>query len=159
MFQDGFGWVPDEIISNATVFVLGQNPGATEEHEGRPFVGKTGAYMVERFFPAAGLERGINVSIGNALRCRWNRSDKLPPESVLKPALAHCHAAHFRPGSRTRLVVAQGALAWRVLGGPGQITQWRGFLKPSGMETPPNGHGCVSPEQRSQSTAQSGAIG
>ena len=128
LYQTGLGFVPDEHVAGAEVFVLGQNPGATEEREGRPFVGKTGAYMIERFFPAAGLERGINVSIGNALRCRWNRSDKLPPESVLKPALAHCHAAHFRSGSRIRLIVAQGALAWRALGNPGRITAWRGFL-------------------------------
>lgn len=129
MFQDGSqAFVPDELVEGAEVFVLGQNPGADEAREGRPFVGKTGQVMESRYFPEAGLERGVNVSLGNALRCRWRGSNDLPPESVLAGALSHCMQAHFRPPSTTRLVVAQGGLAWRAMGQKGKITEWRGFL-------------------------------
>lgn len=135
MRQDGWGFVPDEIIDNAPVMVLGQNPGHEEERNGQPFVGATGQEMERVYFPAAGLERGVNVSLGNAIRCRWikggKRTNLLPPERILGPALVHCMQAHFRPPSQTRLIVAQGALAWRALGGPGSVTAWRGFLKPS----------------------------
>ena len=130
MYQDGQGFVPDEVVE-AEVFILGQNPGFDEELEGRPFVGATGQTMIGKYFGSAGLVRGENVSIGNVIRCRWNRQNALPPEAVLKPALRHCMKAHFRPPSQTRLVVAQGALAWRAMGQSTKITEWRGFLAPS----------------------------
>lgn len=130
LYQDGHGFVPDEMIEGAAVLVLGQNPGADEAREGRPFVGRTGEEMMRVYFPAAGLRRGITVSVANAIRCRWTHSNVLPPERVLKPALAWCMREHYRPPVSTRLVVASGALAWRALGGPPPITDWRGFLKP-----------------------------
>lgn len=129
MYQDGTQpFVPDEIVDGAEVFVLGQNPGVDECREGRPFVGATGQTMTTRYFPEAGLERGINVSLGNVLRCRWRNSNDLPPESVLGPAMRHCMTSHFKPPSRTRLVVCQGGLAWRSMGQKSKVTEWRGFL-------------------------------
>ena len=130
MYQTGQGWVPDEIVPGAEVFVLGQNPGEAEEDEGRPFVGATGRAMIARYFPEAGLERGVNVSIGNVLRSRWNHANELPPERILGLAMKHCMEAHFMPPSMTRLVVAQGALAWRAMGQNTRVTEWRGFLAP-----------------------------
>jgi len=129
MYQTGAQpFVPDEIVDGSEVFVLGQNPGVDECREGRPFVGKTGQVMMQRYFPEAGLERGVNVSLGNVLRCRWQNSNDLPPEPALTKAIQHCQAAHFRPPSTTRLVVAQGGLAWRAMGQSGKVTEWRGFL-------------------------------
>src|SRR3990167_6890881 len=75
MYQTGAQpFVPDEIVDGSEVFVLGQNPGVDECREGRPFVGKTGQVMMQRYFPEAGLERGGNVSLGNVLRCRGRAS-------------------------------------------------------------------------------------
>jgi DNA polymerase len=135
MFQDGRGFVPDEIVDGATTFVLGQNPGADEEREGRPFVGKSGALMEKVYFPIAGLVRGESVSIGNVLRCRLivngRRSNTMPAGATLKAAVAHCTAAYLRIPASTRLVVAQGAYAVKLMGGEDKkVSEWRGFLLP-----------------------------
>lgn len=134
LYGDGKGFVPDEIIQASPVFVLGQNPGVEEEHEGRPFVGKTGETMMKEFFPRANLIRGENVSIGNAIRCRWSKNGKhvneLPGGRTLLDALHHCTRAYLRIPAGTRLVVAQGAVAWKALGNDTPISQWRGFLAP-----------------------------
>lgn len=130
MYQDGRGFVPDELVESTAVLVYGQNPGEEEERQGRPFVGKTGQEMERTYFPVAGLVRGENVSIGNALRCRWQGGNTLPSGKVLDAAIAHCTQAHLRVPGGTRLIVAQGAVAWKALGGPGKISDWRGFLKP-----------------------------
>src|SRR3989442_2722161 len=61
MYQNGQGFVPDEIVEGSQVFILGQNPGADEESEGKPVVGRTGEQMMGEFFPRAGLVQGENV--------------------------------------------------------------------------------------------------
>src|SRR2546428_3859392 len=124
--------VPDELIADAEVFVLGQNPGAEEEREGRPFVGRTGQMMVNEFFPEAGLVRGENVSLGNALCFRFQvdgkRVNKLPSGKVLKDALDKCRNQHLVIPDSTRLIVATGAAAWATTGQPAPITDWRGLI-------------------------------
>lgn len=130
MFGDGMGFVPDENIEGARVFVLGQNPGVDEEEQGRPFVGKTGREMEVRFFPLAGLVRKENVSIGNVIRCRWKNSDDLPPAAVKNEAMKICQSLYFRPPNSTELIVAQGGLAWKAMGNFTSIREWRGYLAP-----------------------------
>lgn len=133
LYGNGRGFVPDEIVDGAEVMVVGQNPGEQEEAQGRPFVGATGKVMEQGFFPLAGLERG-KVSIGNAIRCRWKKSNLLPPlgtaAKVAEQALAHCKQAHLRIPESTRLVVAQGDYALTSLTGERGITGWRGWLVP-----------------------------
>ena len=130
MYQSGEGFVPDEIVEGSEVFVLGQNPGADEEKAGKPFVGKTGQAMIERYFPVAGLRRGENVSIGNSIRCRWKDSNNLPTGKLLQQAREHCTREHLRIPRSVRLVVAQGALASKVVSKDEKISieKWRGFL-------------------------------
>ena len=130
---DGPGsFVPDEIV-DSPVFVLGQNPGADEERAGRPFVGRSGQELDNKYLPLAGLERG-RVSLGNVLRCRWKGTNDLPTGVVLRDAVRHCTDAHLRIPPATQLVIAHGALAWKLLNGKlgeeRSISEWRGFLKP-----------------------------
>ena len=140
LFGDGTGFVGDEIVGTASVYILGQNPGADEEREGRPFVGETGQAMERNYFPLAGLERG-KVSIGNVLRCRYHHHNDLPDGPTLVDSVAHCTREHLRIPDSTHLVVAQGHLAWelstgqltaagRSKGVPLKVTDWRGFLAP-----------------------------
>jgi len=151
LYGDGQGFVPDALVEGAAVLVLGQNPGPDEERGARvtgyaeggkatyepcaqaPFLGKTGFELGRVYLPAAGLERG-EVSLGNALRCRWIKDGKRvndpPPEALLRPALEHCTKAHSRIPDSTRLIVASGALAWRACRGPGTVSTWRGYLAP-----------------------------
>src|SRR3990167_4324380 len=145
LFGDGTGFVGDEIVGTASVYILGQNPGSDEEREGRPFVGETGQAMERNYFPLAGLERG-KVSIGNVLRCRYHHHNDLPDGPTLVDSVAHCTREHLRIPDSTRLVVAQGHLAWelstgqltaggRSKGVPLKVTDWRGFLAPRHLLT------------------------
>ena len=129
MYQEGEGFVPDERVEGARVFILMQNPGEEEERLGAPAVGKTGQLMNDQFLPAAGLHRQ-DVCVGNVLRCRWQHTNKLPPEGVLKPAIEHCRQYLVIPQS-IELLVAQGALAWRALGQVSTISEWRGYVGPN----------------------------
>lgn len=150
LYQDGLGFVPDELVEGAPVLILAQNPGADEEKGQRvtgysaghavyedcppaPLIGKTGYEMVTTYFPIAGLERGRNVSLCNLLKCRWikgtRRTNDMPAGTTLAAAVAHCTGAHLRIPEYTRLVVAMGAHAWRYMGGSGSVSDWRGFLR------------------------------
>src|SRR5690349_18115179 len=121
--------------------IVGQNPGADEEAQGRPFVGKTGQSM-EKYLRDAGLARD-EVSVGNALRCRWRGTNELPPitQTITKDALAHCWRAHGRIPEGTRLIVAQGDYAAVTLTGGtvsdgDKSTGWRGYLRPYAENKP-----------------------
>jgi len=107
------------------VFIMGQNPGEQEEKEGIPFVGATGQMMDRTYLPLAGLSRE-EVSVGNVLRCRVNRggrrSNDMPVGETYDSAVKHCTTAHFTVPPHVKLIVAQGAHAWRLLtGGQGSI--------------------------------------
>lgn len=135
LFQDGSQpHVPDELVPGAPVFVVGQNPGADEAEAGRPFVGKTGRVMEKEYFRLAGLERG-KVSIGNALRCRWQGSNELPPfgrkAKLAEQAVGHCKQAHFRVPEGTKLIISQGDYALYSLTGQTGVNKWRGALLPT----------------------------
>jgi len=143
LYGTGEGFVPDELRDGAAVFVVGQNPGADEEAQGRPFVGKTGQMMESKYLKDAGLARD-SISVGNALRCRWNNGNDLPPihQTLSRDALAHCARAHLRIPDGTRLIVAQGDYAAvQLTGGTvsdgDKSTGWRGYLRP-----------CVIPQTR-----------
>ena len=118
-------------MDGAKVFVLAQNPGVDEESQGRPLVGKTGQMFEARFLPLAKLERGVNVSLGNVLKCRWQvgskRINNLPPAAILKPAVEHCTREHLIIPRGTELVIGMGKLANDYLGCPGSVSTWRGF--------------------------------
>jgi DNA polymerase len=132
LYQSGEGFVPDEVVEGAEVFVLAQNPGSDEEKQGKPMVGKTGQAMEAKYFPVAGLRRGENVSIGNTIRCRWKDSNNLPVGRMLANAVEHCTRAHLKIPASTKLVVAQGALAAKLVSGDPNLSieKWRGFLIP-----------------------------
>ena len=129
-YQDGQGFVPDELRDGAAVLIVDQNPGAEEVEQGRPFVGKTGQMMINKYLKDAGLTRE-DVSIGNAIRCRWRGTNELPKvnERMVRDALNHCSHAHFRVPPGTRLIVAQGDYAAMQLTG-GTVGEWRGYLRP-----------------------------
>ena len=150
---DGKGFVPDLINNQASVFIVAQNPGESEERgerlieykygqpiyepcEPQPMVGKTGFAMDREYFPIATLTRD-NVSLGNALRCRINHKDAVPPlkNVELRTALTHCHHAHYKLPEKTRLVVAQGELGLYAMTQEGldegvSITSCRGWVLP-----------------------------
>ncbi len=74
--------VPGEGAPNADIVFVGEAPGADEDAQGRPFVGRAGQ-LLEKIINAMGLQRG-DVFICNILKCRppGNRDPK--PEEITK---------------------------------------------------------------------------
>jgi DNA polymerase len=64
--------VPGEGNPNARIMFIGEAPGADEDAQGRPFVGRAGQ-LLDKIINAMGLKRE-DVYIGNILKCR-------PPEN------------------------------------------------------------------------------
>ncbi|MHC4284665.1 MAG: uracil-DNA glycosylase [Planctomycetota bacterium] len=60
--------VPGEGDPNARIMFVGEAPGADEDAQGRPFVGRAGK-LLDKIITACGLKRS-DVFIGNILKCR-----------------------------------------------------------------------------------------
>lgn len=105
--------VPGEGDPQARLVLVGEAPGADEDREGRPFVGRSGRLLTE-LLAEVGLPREA-VFIANVLKSRppGNR-DPLPAEiEACAPYLARQLAAL----GRVRLVATLGAFSTRLLCG------------------------------------------
>ena len=89
-------------VPDAEVMFIGEGPGANEDAEGEPFVGRAGQ-LLDTMLRAVGLSRHHNIYIANMVKCRppQNR-DPLPEEqeacigwlrgqvSLLRPKIIVC---------------------------------------------------------------------
>lgn len=68
-------------VPDAEVLFVGEGPGASEDAQGEPFVGKSGQ-LLDHYLEAIDLDRHKNIFIANIVKCRppENR-DPLPEES------------------------------------------------------------------------------
>ena len=68
--------------ADAEVLFVGEGPGANEDAQGLPFVGRSGQ-LLDHYLEAVDLSREKNVYIANIVKCRppQNR-DPLPEESA-----------------------------------------------------------------------------
>lgn len=102
--------VPGEGNPNARIVFVGEAPGADEDKQGRPFVGRAGK-LLEKIINAMGLQRQ-DVFIGNILKCRppGNRDPK--PDEI-----ANCiHFLHRQLDIiQPEVIVALGAHAAKTL--------------------------------------------
>jgi uracil-DNA glycosylase len=87
--------VPGEGDPAAQVMLVGEAPGAREDEEGRPFVGRAGR-LLDEVLAEAGLERGA-VYITNVVKARppGNRDPKAP------------EIAHWMPWLEAELALIQ----------------------------------------------------
>ena len=114
--------VPGEGSPTAEVMIVGEAPGASEDREGRPFVGRAGK-LLDELLAEAGLERG-DVYITNVLKARppGNRDPRADEVAhhmpwleqqlaLIQPRLVvplGRHAlAHFAPGAKISEVHGQ----------------------------------------------------
>lgn len=67
---------------NADLLVIGEAPGADEDRQGEPFVGRAGQ-LLNLMLKAIGLERG-QVYIANILKCRPPGNRDPSPEEALR---------------------------------------------------------------------------
>ena len=77
---------PGEGVMQPLVMVIGEGPGAEEDAQGRPFVGRAGQ-LLDKMLSAINLSRNDNCFIANVIKCRppFNR-DPQPEETA---ACAH----------------------------------------------------------------------
>ena len=107
----------------ARLMVIGEAPGAQEDAEGLPFVGRSGR-LLDRLLVAAGLDPAADVYICNGVKCRPpnNRKPTAVEMAACHPWLEQQIAAVDPP-----LIVLLGASALEgVLGIRGGITRRRG---------------------------------
>lgn len=122
MFDDGDGFTPDEVVPGAQADVWLQN------------ISEAGDDLNDKFLPEAGLARGSDVNVRSVIRCKWRhpvtgrKTSLLPSGKVLEKAIAHCRVHDTDTGAK--IAIACGKLPWKAFGGPGTVTEWRGFLKP-----------------------------
>ena len=67
---------------DAEVLFVGEGPGANEDAQGLPFVGRSGQ-LLDHYLEAVDLSRSKNVYIANIVKCRPPKNrDPLPEESA-----------------------------------------------------------------------------
>ncbi len=115
--------VPGEGDPAAELVFVGEGPGADEDEQGRPFVGKAGE-LLERMIVAMGLTRD-QVYICNVVKCRppGNRTPE-PAEVTACIGYLHRQLATIRP----KVICALGNTPLRALTGDATlgITRMRG---------------------------------
>jgi len=102
--------VPGEGNPNADIVFVGEAPGADEDMQGRPFVGRAGQ-LLTKIIAAMGLNRQ-DVFICNILKCRppGNRDPK-PDEIIKCRKFLQKQLELIRP----KIIIALGAHAARTL--------------------------------------------
>ncbi|MCU0915321.1 MAG: uracil-DNA glycosylase [Planctomycetes bacterium] len=73
--------VPGEGHPRARIMFIGEAPGADEDTQGRPFVGRAGQ-LLDKIIAACGLRRD-EVFIGNILKCRPPENREPRPEEII----------------------------------------------------------------------------
>lgn len=107
---------------HADVMLVGEGPGADEDAQGRPFVGKAGQ-LLDKMFSAIDIKRE-ELYITNVVKCRppGNRTPQDDEATACLPILRMQYAL-IRP----KIVVCLGATATRHLYDPeARITRVRG---------------------------------
>ena len=93
--------------AHAEVMLVGEGPGANEDEQGLPFVGKSGQ-LLDHYLEAVDLSRDKNVYIANIVKCRppHNRN----PLNEEQAACRHWLDAQ-RDLIRPKLIVCLGRIA------------------------------------------------
>jgi len=102
--------VPGEGNPNAQLVFVGEGPGADEDAQGRPFVGRSGQ-LLDKIIIAMGLKRS-DVYICNIVKCRPPENREPRPEEIISclPFLKK-QLGLIRP----KVIVALGAPSTRTL--------------------------------------------
>jgi DNA polymerase len=116
--------VPGEGNTSARIMFVGEAPGADEDTQGRPFVGRAGQ-LLDKIIAACGLKRQ-DVYIGNILKCRPpDNRDPKPEEIIACIPYLQRQIELINP----EIIVALGAHAAKtLLDTPKAIGQLRGIF-------------------------------
>ncbi len=127
--------VPGEGNPNARIMFVGEAPGADEDAQGRPFVGRAGQ-LLDKIIIACGLKR-TDVFIANILKCRPPENRDPRPDEIINcfPYLQR-QIEIINP----EIIVALGAPAAKTLLNTNKsIGQLRGLFHEyyAGLDRPP----------------------
>ena len=100
--------------AHAEVMLVGEGPGANEDEQGLPFVGKSGQ-LLDHYLEAVDLSRDKNVYIANIVKCRPQNRDPLPEESAACMPWLRQQFQLIRP----KIVVCLGRVAAQRMLDPG----------------------------------------
>ena len=116
--------VPGEGNTSARIMFVGEAPGADEDTQGKPFVGRAGQ-LLDKIIAACGLKRQ-DVWIGNILKCRPpDNRDPKPEEIIACIPYLQRQIELINP----EIIVALGAHAAKtLLDTPKAIGQLRGMF-------------------------------
>jgi len=116
--------VPGEGPANAEIMLIGEGPGATEDAQGRPFIGAAGKFLVE-LLGQAGLKR-TDVWICNVVKCRppLNR-DPLPEELAACNLYLERQIAAINP----KIIITLGRFSMGKFMPGAKITQVHGQMR------------------------------
>ena len=70
---------PGEGVAQPLVLVIGEGPGAEEDAQGRPFVGRAGQ-LLDKMLASIDLSRNSNCFIANVVKCRPPKNRDPHPE-------------------------------------------------------------------------------
>ena len=103
--------VPGEGAVQPVVMVIGEGPGAEEDVQGRPFVGRAGQ-LLDKMLSSIDLSRNTNCFIANVVKCRPpNNRDPRPEETSA--------CAHFLERQilllKPKFILAAGRIAAQTL--------------------------------------------
>lgn len=106
---------------DADILFIGEGPGADEDEQGRPFVGRSGA-LLDKMIAAMGVQRR-DVYIANVVKCRP------PGNRAPTPAEAEVCAQYLRRQIATiqpKAIVTLGGPAAKLILGKDGVTRLRG---------------------------------
>jgi len=134
-YDDGKGFVPDELYPSAKVALLAQNPGDTEEQLGRPLIGRTGQ-MVMNDLAKYGMKRE-DTSYLNVIKCRYRppgwkvKSNIIPEGGITHVAAKKCVENYLLDSLRRispNVIGILGDLALYYGAGWNEVASWRGSV-------------------------------
>lgn len=109
--------------TDAGIFIIGEGPGAEEDKQGKPFVGKSGQ-LLDKILAACNFNREEHVFIGNIVKCRppENRVPAPEEKNMCMPYLMK-QIEMIDP----KIIILLGSTALKSLVDPdGKITKVRG---------------------------------
>ena len=127
--------VPGHGNPNASIFFIGEAPGADEDAQGLPFVGRAGK-LLDKIIAAMGLKRS-DVFIGNILKCRPPDNRDPKPDEIIS---CRPHLQKQLEIIDPEIIVALGAHAAKTLLDTNKpIGQLRGNIHQycPGLDKPP----------------------
>jgi DNA polymerase len=102
---------PGEGVLQPLVMVIGEGPGADEDAQGRPFVGRAGQ-LLDKMLASINLSRNTNCFIANVVKCRPpNNRDPHPEETAACARFLERQITLLKP----KFILIAGRIAMQTL--------------------------------------------